>query len=209
MLKEIGLNLCKCEKFKFSYISSSFDEVKEFLIKKTKDNSLYEVILGIHSLNDFFGAEEQSPQIYNNFGRLKALLFRSQSAEGVVMISNVIDGWESLCFQISKTIGANVYIFRLDCSGSSDMMNEFSLLVDGKSVRTVYAIKDPKWKFFENGDPLWFEDLGYYKKRIISERINRQILSEYCKSLGLNIDDDIFWRLEGESLLFSYTPSGQ
>lgn len=47
---------------------------------------------------------------------------------------------------------------------SSDMMNEFSLPVDGKSVRAVYAIKDPKWKFFENGDPLWFEDLGYYKK---------------------------------------------
>ncbi|WP_429402461.1 hypothetical protein [Paraburkholderia sp. MM5482-R1] len=202
------MNLYKCEKFKFSYISSSFDEVKEFLFEKTRSNSLYKLICSSDSLNDFFGDEGRSPQVYNSNGRLKALFFKSQSAEGIVMISNVIDGWESLCFQLSKSIRGNIYIFHFDCSGSSDMFNGFSLLADGINVRTVYAMKDPKWKFFENGDSLWFEDRECYKKRIISERVNKPILKKYCNSLNLNVEDDNFWRLDGESLLFGYTPSG-
>ena len=41
---------------------------------------------------------------------------------------------------------------------SSDSMNSVQFIQNGIDVRTVYAMKDPKWSFYENGIVQWFED---------------------------------------------------
>ena len=83
-------------------------------------------------------------------------------------------------------------------------MNSFRYISKGKSIRTVYAMQDPRWIFYENGEKQWFEYDLNYKQRIIKKRLNKDILVSYCEQLGFNISDPIFWQSE-ESVLFERT----
>ncbi|EAM3017500.1 hypothetical protein GWV09_03235 [Salmonella enterica] len=80
------------------------------------------------------------------------------------MVSNIIDGWDSFCFQMSAGINANVFVFRLDNGKDTSVMNYLLYMENGVTRRVIYAMKDPKWKFFQMGEPLWFENADFYKE---------------------------------------------
>lgn len=64
--------------------------------------------------------------------------------------------------------------------------NGFWSRVD-KKVRYLGVEKnDGRWKVFEDGELAAFETPGHYKKRLISNRMNRSILFEYMSKLGLD-----------------------
>ena len=52
-------------------------------------------------------------------------------------------------------------------------------------VRTVYAIKEFKWVFYEHGLPAYFEDLNNYKARRIKDRLNSRIIINYLEKQGV------------------------
>ena len=56
-------------------------------------------------------------------------------------------------------------------------------------VRTVYAIKEFKWVFYEHGLPAYFEDLNNYKARRIKDRLNSRIIINYLEKQGINLLD--------------------
>jgi hypothetical protein len=65
----------------------------------------------------------------------------------------------------------------------------------GKRQRIIQALKDdPKWVFYQEGEPLPFENLSHYKKRRIRDRLTRDIIIEYSKMLGWDIEDENFWK---------------
>ncbi|HFW3778307.1 TPA: hypothetical protein ACIBKK_004939, partial [Salmonella enterica subsp. enterica serovar Thompson] len=66
----------------------------------------------------------------------------------------------------------------------------------------VYSMTDPRWKFYQKGDKLWFENEHYYTNRVIRKRMNKEILTEYCGQLNLDIKSDDFWSINGETILF-------
>ena len=80
-------------------------------------------------------------------------------------------------------------------------MNSFQFIQNGIDVRTVYAMKDPKWIFYENGIVQWFEDESYYKRRLIKNRVNKDILLSYCTKLGFAITEVKFWESK-DAILF-------
>ena len=51
--------------------------------------------------------------------------------------------------------------------------------------RVVYTLKENKWVFHEQGEPLPFENKDYYAARIKKERLNKPIMSEYCEHLAI------------------------
>ena len=59
---------------------------------------------------------------------------------------------------------------------------------EGKE-RVVYALRENRWIFYEEGEPLPFENLDYYKRRMIKDRIGNDILIEYLSKLGVNFYD--------------------
>lgn len=200
------LNLYYCEQLKFSYIISSFDEVSGSLRQLTKNSPLYEISYDVHSGDSLFTGSRQRPQIYNDNGIVKALFFKCRDTDGLVMLSNITDGWESICYYLSRECNIPVYMFHFDCTNSNDMYNGFSFLQDGNNTRTVYAMKDPKWIFFETGEQQWFEKPELYTSRRIRDRMTKQIITQYCKALDLRIENPEFWVPSGKSLLFTYTP---
>ena len=59
---------------------------------------------------------------------------------------------------------------------------------EGKE-RLVYALREDRWIFYEEGEPLPFENLDYYKRRMIKERIGNDVIIEYLSKLGVNFFD--------------------
>jgi hypothetical protein len=57
--------------------------------------------------------------------------------------------------------------------------------------------------FFDEGEPLWFENISYYKQRIKKNRLNKSIIIEYLKSLGWDVNNEIFWLSSTELYEFS------
>jgi hypothetical protein len=80
-------------------------------------------------------------------------------------------------------------------------MNAFSLIEDGKSLRTVYAMRDPGWTFYGQGEILPFEDERLYGQRLVKRRLNKNILTDYCARLGYDITDHLFWKSTQSILL--------
>lgn len=75
-------------------------------------------------------------------------------------------------------------------------MSRFWLMEKGEDKRVVYAMKDPRWIFYQEGNPLPFENLDYYQNRYIKNRLNQAILLEYLEKLGFCILENDFWRSE-------------
>ena len=112
---------------------------------------------------------------------------------------------QTLANVLSIKLKCDVYLFSItDPSVLYGAMNSFRYISKGKSIRTVYAMQDPRWIFYENGEKQWFEYDLNYKQRIIKKRLNKDILVSYCEQLGFNISDPIFWQSE-ESVLFERT----
>ena len=54
--------------------------------------------------------------------------------------------------------------------------------------RLIQAYKEDRWIFYEEGKPLSFENLDYYKRRRIIDRLNNNIIKEYMIRLGIDIN---------------------
>lgn len=54
--------------------------------------------------------------------------------------------------------------------------------------RLIQAYKEDRWIFYEEGKPLSFENLDYYKRRRITDRLNNNIIKEYMIRLGIDIN---------------------
>lgn len=119
-----------------------------------------------------------------------------------VMFSNCSDGWFTLVNVLSKAIQCEACLFSIT---SSDVLygalNGFHYINNGKSIRTVYAMQDPHWVFYEDGKQLWFEDGNHYKQHTIKKRMNKEILVSYCTRLGFDIYSPQFWQSKQSVLL--------
>jgi hypothetical protein len=68
---------------------------------------------------------------------------------------------------------------------------------EGDASRSLAALKEERgWVFEAYGPPQQFENPEYYKRRLIEDRLNREIITAYMKRLGANISDDMFWQTE-------------
>jgi len=110
-----------------------------------------------------------------------------------VMISNLEDGWYTLCNVISKNLSCDYYQFGLSGENESEPANLFMYVVNGSLERCVYSMKDGKWIFHSEGEPLHFEKQEAYESRLIKNRVTRQLLTDYCDHLGLFIEEEAFW----------------
>ena len=112
-----------------------------------------------------------------------------------VMISNLYDGAHSLCWNLARKLGVESLSVRTtDLATKNDTVNELIYYNTGEMRRIVRTMTDPSWDFFEEGEPLWFEDVTLYSKRYKKDRMNRRILIDYCSKLGLEVDSPDFWK---------------
>ncbi|MGH3390514.1 MAG: hypothetical protein ACRDOO_16730 [Actinomadura sp.] len=70
-------------------------------------------------------------------------------------------------------------------------------------IRTVGAYAaDGRWSWDESGTPLPFEDLARYTRRLIRERLTRDLLVRYLGELGIDVSGSAY----GEAALVTQRP---
>lgn len=146
---------------------------------------------------DFDFSKHRLPQHRSGAIKRKLFLFApSTNPADVVMAGNQEDGMIALSYFLSRYLKTAFYSIALCDNKGAEPKSEFHLIDKGESKRVVYAMKDPRWIFFEEGTPLPFEDLAYYQNRYIKNRLNKAVLSEYFAKLGFDFLHNDFWRSE-------------
>lgn len=103
----------------------------------------------------------------------------------VFLSSNRVDGLQTGCYSIQKYLKCDCINWSISNGDIPYPKNHFEFIgADGKE-RVVIAIKEEKWSFYEDGTPLLFEDVEFYKARRVRDRLNIDIITMYLKRLGV------------------------
>ena len=118
-----------------------------------------------------------------------------QYSHKIFFISNLGDGWITLCNVLSKKLQCCFYQFAFT-NGSNQKTPFFMFHYSSEQgiKRNVLNYKDNKWIFYEKGPVNNCEVAEFYEKRKIRERLNKEILLLYLKNLGISlwdIDNDV------------------
>ena len=103
----------------------------------------------------------------------------------VFFMSNMSDGFMTLCRQLRKSLHCESIECRLCKNDNPFPLNEFCYTNPNGEVRYIRSMKEDKWSFFEMGKPLSFEDLSLYKKRLHKDKMNIDIIVRYLKEMGI------------------------
>lgn len=183
--------------FTFTVFESPFEKVADIVRKGWGGSGKYTITDVPFSFNLY----EECP-LNGGAHMEKAYFYAPESSRNqCVMFSNYADGLSSWAYQITASLKIKAYLFRISTDDYAEAMNAFSLIEDGKNLRTVYAMRDPKWTFYCQGEALPFEDGRQYQRRIIKQRLNKDVLISYCAWLGYDIAGDLFWKSSQSILL--------
>ena len=119
-----------------------------------------------------------------------------------VMFGNQIDGFYVLCYILSRRFGYDIVMVSLTTDLDNRIINEetyqclyFHYL--GKSdrdERLVRVMQDPRWDFFEMGEPLPFEQTEKYTERIKKKRLTNDMILDYSEAMGYDVRNPDFWK---------------
>ena len=130
-----------------------------------------------------------TPQYLPN--QIRFILFEPIGNPGTtICYTNMSNGWGEVFDGNSQSLGFKVYHCRI-CDEQMDAYH-FACF-DGLQKRYLLCYQDPQWVFYEEGEPLKFENVELYKSRLKKNRLNKEILLQYLNCLGWNIMDENFW----------------
>lgn len=103
-----------------------------------------------------------------------------------------------------ESFGYEVASVRSTTSKVEYPINEFVVHKDNQIQRFVRAMRDsPKWEFYEQGEPLAFENSQKYKERLIKNRLVREDIFLYLKSWGAPVISPEFWQTSQAAFTFA------
>lgn len=122
------------------------------------------------------------------------IIWEPRSAQGTTVFRTTSEDGHSALYTCLAKMGVECYLIRI-CNHKGYAAYTFGKRKGGReSERYVQYIQDsPNSDFFLEGDPLPFEKLDYYSRRLKKDRINADIILEYMNALGWNMLDDSFW----------------
>ena len=132
----------------------------------------------------------------------KVIFFKPKQIDLIVQYSNYYDGWFTLSNYISNNLKEPHYRFEFSNPEAFYKGFSFKKYAEEKILRLVYTMQDPKWIFHEQGEVLSFENTANYEKKRIKDRLNKDIIIEYCSRLGFDIANDNFWESAKPALFY-------
>ena len=176
--------------FTFTYLDTSLEQIKKYILEKWGGNDKYRIIDTPFQFNLYHLCPPKGGAHFEKLYFFTPKLCKNKC----IMFSNYSDGLSSLIHVLTNDLKLKAYSFRISANNIPEALNEFSCIENGKTLRTVYAMKDPKWKFYCEGEIQPFEEKEFYERKIIKQRLNKEILISYCVKLGIDIREDSFWK---------------
>jgi hypothetical protein len=124
--------------------------------------------------------------------------------QGTAMLTNLIDGWQTLGVAVSARLTCNCWQFTVS-NREEHPRNAFTFIEDGLKRRVVSVQRDPQWVFFAKGDVLDIETEALYTQRRVKDRVTPEYVLALAKKAGFPIGEDAFWTTDDSSIAFSET----
>ena len=155
-----------------------------------KEYSVHQINTQSMVLYEYYFQQYNAPQV-------SFILYAPQSKpQTTVLYANIIDGYVRLIEYVAKQCGMKYYSITIS-DGKSKCMEAYHLHYYSKiNVRNILCYRDPQWVFYEDGEPLEFENTELYKQRLKRKRFNKEIILKYVHYLGWDIMDERFWRTD-------------
>ena len=97
----------------------------------------------------------------------------------------------SLTLDVDNKINdSDIYLFRL-----------FDFLGSNGTERMVRVMQDPRWDFYEIGEPFPFEQTEKYKERIKKKRLTNDMILDYAEAMGYDVRNPEFWKSDNATYL--------
>ena len=167
-------------------IEASLANLYEFVMKDNTLKSFHKEMSYIN-ISEFYKNMFYKKSEKDFYG---AIFFTSPNLENKTIVLGNAGSWATLCNYISKELKIRNIQFDIGTNRNTLFVNQSGILI--RSVQTLLD-DNCKWLFFSRGDILDFENPLYYKKKIIKERLNKDILVEYCYKNDLNVRDFSFF----------------
>lgn len=104
----------------------------------------------------------------------------------VFLSSNQGDGLLSGCYSFHDRLKCAYIRCSISTNNDPYPKNSFDYTKANGENRVVMALKEDRWTFIQQGHPLPFENIDYYNKRRMKDRINFEIIKEYLLKLGID-----------------------
>lgn len=171
--------------------NADIETVKQKLLSLSPFNS-FQVSSQNHSSGKMEVLGMLTPQYLPS--QIRFILFEPICNIGTtICYTNLSNGWGEVFDGRASSLGFKAYHCRIcDEQYAAYHFDCF----DGTKKRYVLCYQDPQWVFYEEGEPLEFEDVELYKSRLKKNRLNREIILKYLKRLGWDIMNENFWSTE-------------
>jgi len=117
------------------------------------------------------------------------------------LMGHLPDGWSSLTSIVAKALGVRAVSLRAALPVGPGYVGHFTYWQDGASCRTVIALNDEPWTFYQEGTPLPQEEVSMYKARRISDRVTPAYLARLVTRMGWPVSEPAFWRPGGQAVV--------
>ena len=117
-----------------------------------------------------------------NASQVRFILYVPKSnPHTTIMYANIMDGYVNLIKYVAKKCGMEYYNVSI-YDGTSQMMEAYHFhYYSSTKCRHILCYQDPQWVFYEDGEPLEFEDEELYKSRLKKNRLNKKIICFHMK----------------------------
>ena len=101
----------------------------------------------------------------------------------VMYFCNLDDIWSSLVRELSMNLQCRAMIVRSSelSEIGNNFIQKFELIDAGETSRIVMSSFDEKWRFFQSGLPLYYENMDRYTLRRIRDRLDRKYIIELLR----------------------------
>ena len=168
-------------------IEAPLAHLYDFVIKDSALESFHKE-MSYMDVSDFYKNTFYNKSEKDFYG---AIFFTSPNIEDKTIVLGNAASWATLCNYISKALKIRNIQFDIGANRNTLLVNQ--------SVQTLLD-KNCKWSFSSKGDLLDFENPLYYKKKIVKERLNKDILIEYCYKNNLAVRDSSFFSSDKECI---------
>ena len=176
----------------FSFYWLDIQDVKKYLAQKEASNAVFSEDVNIEPLLNLQYAYNPNPA--------RAAFF-SVANGATIMFPNLQDGWITLFNNITNGLNAKACNIKIIDYNKIVDPGAYLWYVENSHRRIVYTLKEDRWVFWQEGCPQSFENTAYYSARQKKDRLNKNILLEYCENLGILKNGAITFNLNNA---FSY-----
>ncbi len=116
-----------------------------------------------------------------------------------IFLSNSTDGCYTV---INASLPESIDMIRISVSKYNiGNFNSFEYRKDSKT-RLIMAYYNEPWEFYQEGDIQSFENKKYYKRKLIKDRLNYEIINEYLEANGWDLNNPDFWSSKKNAIYF-------